>query len=61
MFSEEYEVSSKVWVEILVTEDINITDEIDNGACFEDVFMKGNRSGGSVGLKKNSRCTICNI
>ena len=54
-------VTSGLWVEIMITENIDINYEVHLGAMFESVHMKGNRSGGRVGLQKNRNCKVCNI
>ena len=54
-------VTSDLWVEVMITENIDINYEVHLGAKCEFVHMKGNRSGGRVRIQKNQHCKICNI
>ena len=50
-----------IWVEIMVTENIDLEAEVSAGAAWTPVTMRGNRTGGRRGLMKNRNCSTCNL
>jgi hypothetical protein len=57
----QFFVRHGIWIEVMVTENINLEEELGVGAEWTPVAMRGNRSGGRRGLKKKSSCSTCNL
>jgi hypothetical protein len=53
-----YKVSTSMWVEVMYTENLNISDQL---SSLQRVPMTGQRTGGTTGLKKKTFCSTCNI
>jgi hypothetical protein len=56
-----YVITCGLWIEVFFTEDMNISEETKPTGPIFDVEMIGFRSGGSVGLRKNLNCDVCNL